>query len=75
VSLSIVYQLQTMFDVPQKLVCRYEARVFHFRQQILVLQSKEGQHGTAVANPWLSPAVQALQTLHQELDVADTASG
>jgi hypothetical protein len=62
-----------MFHVAQKLVGRGEARVLGIGEQPLVAQAEQREHGAAVAHPRLAPAVQALQALHQKLDVADAA--
>jgi hypothetical protein len=65
--------LQAVLQVAQKLVGRGQARVFGIGEQPLVAQAEQRKHGAAVPHPRLAAAVQALQALHQKLDVADAA--
>ena len=71
--LPIFVHLQAVFHVAQKLVGGGQARVLGVGEQALVAQAEQREHGAAVAHPRLAPAVQALQALHQKLDVADAA--
>ena len=73
VSLAILLHLQPVFQIAQEGVGGRQARVFAIGQKSLVPQAEEGEHRAAVAHPLLASAVQALQTLHQKLDVADPA--
>ena len=73
VSLAIVVQLQAMFEVAQELVGGGEPRIFGAGEKAFIAQAEERDHGAAVAYPRLAAAVQALQALHQELDIADAA--
>ena len=73
VGLPVLLHLQAVFEVAQELVGRGEARVLAVGEQALVAQAEEGEQRAAVAHPRLAAAVQALQALHQELDIADAA--
>ena len=73
VRLPVVFQLQTVLQVAQELVSRREARIFGSREQPFVAQPEQREHGAAVPHPRLAAAVQPLQALHQELDVANAA--
>src|SRR3954451_18519606 len=61
VCLPVVGELKTMFQVPQELICRSEARIFRVRQQILVTQTQQGQQSPAVADPGFAPPEQPLE--------------
>ena len=71
VGLPVFLQLQAMFHVAQKLVSGSEAGVLGIGEQTFVAQAEQSEHGAAVAHPRLASAVQALEALHQKLDVAD----
>ena len=73
VGLAVFFHLHAVFQVAQEGVSGGETRVFAVCEKALVAQTEEGDDGAAVAHPLLTAAVQALQTLHQELDVADAA--
>ena len=72
--LAVFVELQTMFQVPQELVGLSQPAVFGAGEISFVLQTRQGQHGPAVTDPGLRAAVQTLQALDQELDVADAAA-
>ena len=73
VGLPVLLQLQAVLQVAQELVGGSEARVLAAGEEALVAQAEEREHRAAVPHPRLAAAVQALQALHQELDVADAA--
>src|SRR4051794_33634989 len=64
-----------MLDAAEELVSGGEARVLAGGEQLFVAETGEGEHRAAVAHPGHAAAVQALQALHEELDVADAAGG
>ena len=72
--LPVFVELQTVFQMPQKLVGLGEPAVFGAGEISFVLQTRERQHGSAVTDPGIGAPVQALQALDQELDVADAAA-
>ena len=71
--LLVFVHLQAVFHVAQELVGRGQSRVLGIGEQPLIAQAEQREHGAAVAYPRLAPAMQALQALHQKLDVADAA--
>ena len=72
VGLPVFFHLQAVFQVAQEGIGGGQAGVFVVGKKALIAQAEEGEDGASVAHPLLASAVQALQTLHQELDVADT---
>ena len=71
--LAVLLHLQAVLQVAQERVGGGQPRVFAAGEKALVAQAEEREHGAAVPHPLLAAAVQALQALHQELDVADAA--
>ncbi len=70
--LEVFVQLEAMLHVAQKLVSRGQASVIGIGEQPFIAQTEEREHSAAVAHPGLAiAAMQALQALHQKLDVAD----
>ena len=63
-----------MFQLTEKLIGRRQTSVFGAGEVAFILQSRERQHGAAVTHPGIGAAVEPLQALHQELDVADAPS-
>jgi hypothetical protein len=74
VGLPVFVKLKTVFQVPQKLVGLGQPAVFRAGKESFVLQTRERQHGAAVTDPRISAAVQPLQALDQELDVANASA-
>ena len=72
-SLAILGELKPVFEVAQEPVSRHEAAELGGRQHIFVAQTREREHGSTVPHPGDAPAMQALQALHQKLDIADAA--
>src|SRR5882724_9893232 len=73
-SLLSAAQLQKMFYPTQELISTAEVVKIFATQVTLVMQLLQREHGSAGAQPFFSSTVDALQALHQELDVADTAA-
>ena len=73
VRLPVLFHLQAVFQVAQELVSRGQARIFGAREQALVAQPQQRDHGAAMAHPLVAPAVQTLQALCQKFDIADAA--
>ncbi len=74
VRLQVFVELEPMFQVPQKLIRGRQGSVFGTGKQAGVLQACQGQQRAAVLNPGRGPAVQSLQALRQEFDVADASA-
>src|SRR5712671_2687433 len=72
VCLAIVGELQTVFEIAQEAVCGNQAAIFGGRQQVLVIQPAKRKQSAAMSNPGNAATVQSLQTLDQELNVADS---
>src|SRR5512144_1227681 len=73
--LPVFGELKPVFEIPQKLVGRGQAGVLLVREQTLVAQAEQGQQRASVTHPRFAAPVQALETLHQELDVANSSPG
>ena len=72
--LPVLLQLQAMFQVAQELVGRAARRAYSPPESRPLSRSREQrQHRAAVPHPRLAAAVQPLQALHQELDIANAA--
>jgi hypothetical protein len=75
VGLAVVFELEAMFEVAEELVGAGEAAVFDGGEELFIVEAGEGEHGAAVADPGFAAAVEALEALDEELDVADAARG
>jgi hypothetical protein len=73
--LAIVFKLEAMFEVAEELIGAGEAAVFDGGEELLIAKAGEGEHGAAVADPGFAAAVEALEALDEELDIADAAGG
>ena len=62
-----------MLEVAKEGVRSGQTAVFGGREQALVVETRERQQRAALLHPGLASAMKALQTLHQELDVANAA--
>ena len=62
--LAIVGELQTVFQLAQKLIGGRQAAIFGAGEEAFILQSRERQHRAAVTHPGIGAAVKALQALH-----------
>ncbi len=71
--LTVLGELQPVFQVAQKTIGGDQAPELGGRKQILLAETRKRQHGSAVPQPGNTPAVQTLQALHQKLDVPDAA--
>src|ERR1700733_14801729 len=74
VRLPVVGELKTMFQVAQELVRCGKSTLFRIRQKTLVLKTRDGEEGAAVAHPGVGAAIETLQALDHELNVADAAA-
>ncbi len=73
--LAVVGGLQAVFDFAEEAVGGGEAAVFGVREEVFVAESGEGEEGAAVAEPGGAGAVEALEALGEELDIADASGG
>jgi len=73
VGLAVVFKLEAMFEMAEELVGAGEAAVFNGREELFIVEAGEGEHGAAVADPGFSSAVEALEALDEEFDIADAA--
>src|SRR3954471_24177962 len=67
-------ELQPMFHLAQEGIGKRELVEIASAEVLLVVQLAEREQGAARAQPALLAAIDALQALHQELDVADAAA-
>ena len=67
-------QLQSMFQIAQELIGVGKVVEVFAADVFLVVQLLQGKHRAARAQPGFSASVDALQTLHQKLDVANSAA-
>ena len=74
VGLPVLVELQAVLQVAQELIGRRQARVFGAGEQIFIAQAEQREQRAAVPHPGLAAAVQPLQALHQELDIANAAA-
>src|SRR5690349_14145563 len=72
--LAVFVELEPMFQLAQELVRLGQSAIFGTGQEAFILQARERQHGTSVADPRVGAAVQALQALDQKFDVADSSA-
>jgi hypothetical protein len=70
-SLPVLVELQAVFQVAQELVGGCQAAILGPREQPLIVQPEKREQSSAVPDPRLAPSVQALQALHQKLDIPD----
>jgi hypothetical protein len=75
VGLAVVFELEAVFEVAEELVGAGEAAVFDGGEELFIVEAGEGEHGAAVADPGFAAAVEALETLDEEFDIADAAGG
>jgi hypothetical protein len=75
VGLAIVFKLEAMFEMAEELVGAGEAAVFDWGKEFFIAEAGEGEHGATVADPGFAAAVEALEALDEELDIADAAGG
>lgn len=73
--LAVVFELEAVFEVAEELVGAGEAAVFDGGEELFIVEAGEGEHGAAVADPGFAAAVEALEALDEELDIADAARG
>jgi hypothetical protein len=73
--LAVFVELQPVLQISEELVRRSQPRVFRGRQMLLVAQPRKREQRAAVPHPGFATTVQALQALHQEFDVPDSAFG
>ena len=71
--LPVLGELQAVFQIAQKTIRGDQAAELGGRKQILLAEARKRQHRSAMAQPGNAAAMQALQALHQKLDVADAA--
>jgi hypothetical protein len=75
VGLAVVFKLETVFEMAKELVGAGEAAVFDRREEFFVAEAGESEHGAAMTDPGFAAAVETLEALHEELDIADAAGG
>src|SRR5664279_4645609 len=73
-SLLAMLQLQAMFQVPQKLVGVDEVVKVFTADVLLVVQLLQRKHRSPGTKPRFAAAVNTLQALHQELDIANATA-
>src|SRR5205814_641350 len=73
VGLTVFVELKPVLEMAKELICRRKPRVFEPGEEFLVTQPRKSEQRTTVTHPRLASAVQALEALHEEFDVANTA--
>ncbi len=71
--LAVVGGLEAVFDFAEEAVGGGEAAVFGIGEEILVAEAGEGEESAAMADPGGAGAVETLEALGEELDIADAA--
>src|SRR5580658_3022106 len=71
--LAILRELQAVFEVAQESVSGNQTPVLSRREQVLIGEARQSQHGSTMPDPWNLPATQALQALHEKFKVPNAA--
>ena len=72
--LGIIGKLQPVLQGAEELIGARQYGILGDGKQFLIAQTSQGQQGAAMAHPQFAPAVQTLQALHQELNIANAAA-
>jgi hypothetical protein len=75
VSLAVFFELEAVLECAEELVGGDEEGALGAGEQVLVAEAHQGLEGGSVAEPEFTAAVEALEALDEELDIADAAGG
>jgi len=75
VGLAVAGELEAVFEVAEEEVGGGEAGVFGVGEEVFVAKADEGKEGGGIAEPGGAAAVDALEALDEEFDIADAAPG
>jgi hypothetical protein len=75
VGLAVAGELEAVFEVAEEEVGGGEAGVFGVGEEVFVAEADEGEKGGGIAEPGGAAAVDALEALDEEFDIADAAPG